>query len=1069
MKFPGNIANNIRCHGFKPVATRLALLLLPLCFIGAKAAESKGLAAAEADKPELVVQSGHSGIIVQIASASAGTFFSTSDLDGVILIHNSKGQFIREISGLESCKMEWIEEQLVCWNRSMAYRIDKHSSNIQVIKNSAPIIRFFSHGGKLTYVDSNGCISIVRQGDGAKNCINLEMWQKVIDAVVVKDDIYLLCKDTRMGVDSIFLIGFKDKSQKIFYTYPESQSDPNNLSFRKPHADRLATQASHLYPVHVLTKASLILGYDSGFLRSFDLKTGRKIWENKFCNLGSGSNRIEDVKNPLILRCRIDDAGKKAGTSEILYINPENGISKNAIWIDSDFVSHVNRLTPEIDIITGVSTIRMVRNQKLYREILPNRVSFNSAVGNTERIIMSSANGALYEFDPSHFKFQSLGEQSSSYLFSVSSRYANFITENCFGLFDFENRQTHCETGNLKDKSGRTHRDIQLFWSARNRHYVATRDKLQTYDLKFKNELHSLKLSQIGLAFSYRSGELAVFDDQKVSILDENLKILRSIELKGPEDILKFILSAENVVSMHFGRHSNPFVIWNQSGVVSQADKIFLVRKPYEKILISSNLPHAEHLVVIGDILFSFHTHGVCIGWNLKTRKKLLEIKFFSTATALITTPDGRFDYTDKRALEYVSYRVGEKFVDLQEVHDYYYTPGLLKMVLDDTLPANETGGLDNKLKKLPDIHILSPGPEEAQDKVMDRKLKFAFRVKDTGGGVAKAAVRVKGKLVWESPTGASLADMQEIDLTLDGGTNQVSVTAYNRAGGPHTETIDLKCADVDLKKQAKLFILSVGVNEYNQNPLTYSVADAKKVVENFEKQSKAFFKEVIPIALYDKDATLGRIQKEVKAIKDNAGPDDVVMLYFSGHGLSVKEESGKKLFGFIPQDYPWRGDEATTLRRFGLTHDYLATQVKGMKPTKVVIIMDACHSGDAQLAFAKSAENNDREILEKLANGTGVFMLTSSAGKQLSREDPKIGHGIFTYVLLEGLADKAADVDGDGVVSIKELSGYMTARFESRAQKIMGKNFVQTPVINSMGRSEASAAALDFPLARVR
>jgi len=455
--------------------------------------------------------------------------------------------------------------------------------------------------------------------------------------------------------------------------------------------------------------------------------------------------------------------------------------------------------------------------------------------------------------------------------------------------------------------------------------------------------------------------------------------------------------------------------------------------------------------------------------YSPRANRHLGRLSFVTNSIILFTTPDGRFDYTDKRALEYVSYRVGEKFVDLQELHDYYYTPGLLKMVLKDTLPPNDVGNLDQKLRKLPNIKVFLPNDQDAQDKIAARKMNLSFTVNDTGGGVSKIAVRVKGKLVWESPAGAKLPELHNIPITLDGGANQVSVTAYNASGGPHTETVDLNCAEVDLKKQSRLFVLSVGISEYKQNALTYAANDAKAVIENVTKQSKSFFKEVVTIPLYDKDATLGRIQKEIRKIKEQATEDDVVMLYFSGHGLSVKEESGKKLFAFIPQDYPWRGDEVTSLRRFGLTHDYLAGQVKEMKPTKIVIIMDACHSGDAQLAFAKSAENSDREILEKLANGTGVFMLTSSAGKQISREDPSIGHGIFTYVLLEGLKDKSADTDGNGAVSIKELTAYVDSRFESRAQKIMGKNFVQTPVVRSYGRNEASAAALDFPLASVR
>lgn len=1170
MKFPGNIADYIRCHRFpsaalrsggvfasvfgdpktgrmagKPVATRLALLLLSLYLMGAAESKgpalsspkgvSKGMAAAEADKqalsgagaPELVVQSGHARTVYYGAYSPKGDRFVTVSRDNTARLWNSNGKLLAILSEHrdrtnhvtfssdgEMFLVASNDRSITLWSKngkflrkflghtekviSTAFSSDNSkvvsasSDNTARVWNTSGVIivtieghagtvtsaKFSPDGSKILTASTDGSARIwdlqgkqIKRMDVIATPIRSAMYSPAGDTILTASDDGLARIWTTDGKLHAILKGHSGKILDAIFAPDGRQvltaSNDKKAILWSIEGKLLQVLEGHETPVaHVefSTNGSEILTISDSNIAKIWQKSGRLK-----CTMG--------IRSDSFMSGHFSPNGKT-----ILITTEESTVQ---IWNNS---CHRQQILESVSVHTYSANfspdgrklaVGMWGNNASFWEVQANLLinfqapihSIYSAIfssdGKTiftnsgDRIGIWAADGKLMKFidvkgtglnsvdvSPDGLRILTAHEDKIARVWSISGELLLEI-------------KGHTERIVSAKFSPDGHSIITASWDKTARIWGNEGQHIRTF---LNSEAYATKAifspDNLTVIVGYMDGNSRVW-----SIKGNILYVLRGHS--EPVSDIVFSLNGETIMTASKDHTARIFSKGGQYvGTIKHGSEMI------QQAIFSPN----------GKLIFTIQNTSINI-WSVKTQALLGTIMFIrepfskkawfeytlASCTGLITTPDGRFDYTDKRALEYVSYRVGEKFVDLQEVHDYYYTPGLLKMVLDDTLPANETGGLDKKLKKLPDIQILSPGPEDVQDKVMERKLKFAFRVKDTGGGVAKAAVRVKGKLVWESVPGADLGTMQEIDLTLDGGTNQVSVTAYNRAGGPHTETIDLKCADVDLKKQAKLFILSVGVNEYNQNPLTYSVADAKKVVENFEKQSKPFFKEVIPIALYDKDATLGRIQKEIKAIKDNAGPDDLVMLYFSGHGLSVKEESGKKLFGFIPQDYPWRGDEATTLRRFGLTHDYLANQVKGMKPTKVVIIMDACHSGDAQLAFAKSAENNDREILEKLANGTGVFMLTSSAGKQLSREDPTIGHGIFTYVLLEGLADKAADVDGDGVVSIKELSGYMTARFESRAQKIMGKNFVQTPVINSMGRSEASAAALDFPLARVK
>ena len=61
--------------------------------------------------------------------------------------------------------------------------------------------------------------------------------------------------------------------------------------------------------------------------------------------------------------------------------------------------------------------------------------------------------------------------------------------------------------------------------------------------------------------------------------------------------------------------------------------------------------------------------------------------------------------------------------------------------------------------------------------------------------------------------------------------------------------------------------------------------------------------------------------------------------------------------------------------------------------------------------------------FLERITSGKGRVILSASGANAVSEENKALGHGIFTYYLLEGLRGKA-DADGDGRVTVDEAYG---------------------------------------------
>jgi uncharacterized caspase-like protein len=97
----------------------------------------------------------------------------------------------------------------------------------------------------------------------------------------------------------------------------------------------------------------------------------------------------------------------------------------------------------------------------------------------------------------------------------------------------------------------------------------------------------------------------------------------------------------------------------------------------------------------------------------------------------------------------------------------------------------------------------------------------------------------------------------------------------------------------------------------------------------------------------------------------------------------------------------------------------------------RVIFITDACYSGATAGRTVQTAARRatiSDNYLARLSKAKGRVVMTASRANQVSEERDSLGHGVFTYYLLEGLRGKA-DVDGDGVVSVDEAYNYVAKR----------------------------------------
>ena len=494
------------------------------------------------------------------------------------------------------------------------------------------------------------------------------------------------------------------------------------------------------------------------------------------------------------------------------------------------------------------------------------------------------------------------------------------------------------------------------------------------------------------------------------------------------------------------------------------------------------------------NLLTSISSDGSLRYWNIETGKLLVTQLLFKNGHSIYYTPDGYFDYTDKSVLEFISFvspKIQNNFVDLQDLMNDYYLDGLLELVTNNKFKPNKKNNLTKGVETTAVVKALFETQESVESAEDNKSLHF--QITERGSKFEKAVVYVNGIQVdektlvdGENTEGVNLEDDSKegffkyrvkFSVPLNFGTNRVEVKAYNAFNIPQSfPAFEIQRKIPDNKELAKpdLYILSVGINDYKTKKLTFSVPDAKAMAEALQQGKTGIYHEVFTRLLVD--AKKKDIEDALADIEKKARPQDVVLVYFSGHGMNAFTREGKKLFYFVPQDFKWPDDpeNENVARNQGIDADYLDETFTKIKSHKLILILDACHSGSVNTALASRGQDKEkatRKAMEKMANGTGRFIFASSSGNEESREHSEVGHGLYTHVFLNALGkskDKnitdADSINKDGFIYLSEIRSYIEQQFEEQTAKYL-KGVIQTPPSMSLGRNGMHERVNDFPL----
>ncbi|WP_221029456.1 caspase family protein [Actomonas aquatica] len=466
--------------------------------------------------------------------------------------------------------------------------------------------------------------------------------------------------------------------------------------------------------------------------------------------------------------------------------------------------------------------------------------------------------------------------------------------------------------------------------------------------------------------------------------------------------------------------------------------------------------------------------------YDLSQAENIAEIHLFESPQKWLVRHPATGLFASETSLQRdLKFAVGNQITPLESYFDEFYRPRLLGSLVKGLAPRPAIPL--NALRHAPKLTLRVAGPSTRGLTVEDEFESFEIPTPEVtlqldasceGAAVTDLRVYHNGKLVAgagatrglfvEDDEDAPPADAQTFTksathtFTLTPGKNRFRAVAINAQG---TESVPDEVivysgatAPVDDTAGIALHVVTVGINTY-QNPaynLNYARADATAVATVLEERLGQLFTRAHHYALYDAEATRENILATLETVRREAGPRDVFVFYYAGHGVMSQDDDPE--FYLAPHEITQLYGERRLLRQLGIPGSQLLAYSRDIAAQKQLFILDACQSAGALKALATRGAVEERAIAQ-LARSTGTHWLTATASEQFATEFAELGHGAFTKVLLDAL-NGAADA-GDGIVTVNELKAYLEATVPEVTAATKGE--AQYPVTYGYGQ--------DFPL----
>ncbi|HLZ18560.1 MAG TPA: caspase family protein [Smithellaceae bacterium] len=452
--------------------------------------------------------------------------------------------------------------------------------------------------------------------------------------------------------------------------------------------------------------------------------------------------------------------------------------------------------------------------------------------------------------------------------------------------------------------------------------------------------------------------------------------------------------------------------------------------------------------------------------WDTATGRELAHLISFTDGEWVAITPEGYFNASAGGA-KHLNVRIGNQVYGIDQFYAKFYRPELVQLALSGkALPRGELITDIAAQKPAPDVQILSPA---AGSSVEQDSVAVTLKITERGGGIGSVNIYLNGAQVANDTRGiivrskaAASEKILTFTIALVKGQNEIRAVAFNGENSMESNPARISVMSRAVMRKPNLYALVIGINTYrNQSiSLTYAVPDALAFAGTLQKVAAPLFEKVDVRAMTTPEVTTKEaITRAFEDVRQQVGPNDLFVFYDASHGM-VDVVNGEEQYFLLTSNV--RLLSSRHISKDALSHKDLVSLIGSIPAQKKLVILDTCNAGkggkEIQIALLQQTRGlTDATAVKLLQRAVGSSVFSASADTQQALEGYK-GHGLFTYVLLEGLQGKA-DFKKDGFITVKGLALHTEERVMTLSEEVFKRQ--QNPMIET--------GANDFPIGRIK
>ena len=440
--------------------------------------------------------------------------------------------------------------------------------------------------------------------------------------------------------------------------------------------------------------------------------------------------------------------------------------------------------------------------------------------------------------------------------------------------------------------------------------------------------------------------------------------------------------------------------------------------------------------------------------YDLRAGKELAQFIAFKDGEWIVITKEGYYN-ASAGGDKHLNVRVGDQVYGIENYREAFFRPDLVKVALSG-------GSLDNfrklaDVKQPPSVRIMDTPKQVTRDEIT-----IKLQLTDQGGGIGDVRLYLNGTAVVmdsravtiRAKTGATMEKTYLLKLV--SGKNLLKAVAFNGDNSMQSNEATLEVVSSHAQAgKPSLSALVIGINDF-KNPklkLQYPVADARLFADTLKSVSEGLFDRVtIRTLTKTEETTNDAILREIQSFR-TLRPDDLFVFYIASHGTVDEGE-----YFLITSNVGSLRTEK--LKTDAISQHRLKEAIANIPATKKLILIDTCNAGALGEAISVAMLTrgmSEDTALKILSRAVGSTILSASTSMQEALEGYQ-GHGLFTYVLTEGLKGKA-DKGKSGYIKTTELADYVDNEVPLLAEKVFKR--AQYPTISISGQA--------FPVGKVK